>query len=100
LDRRNEKIPRALLDSRYRFTYWTLFYVFIFHDLYLAFRSAGFLLKRLAPFVLIAHLIGVGLGLASWPRCKALASMATALNALPFIGLIGFVWWLWFGVKI
>ena len=80
--------------------YWMHFYVFVFLDLYLVFPSAGFLLKMLVPFVLIAHLIGVGLGLASWPRGKARASMGTALNALPIIGILGFVWWLGFGVKI
>ena len=74
--------------------------MFVFRDLYLVFPSAGFLLKMLAPFALIAHVIGVGLGLASWPRGKARAGMAAALNTLPFIGILGFVWWLGFGVKI
>jgi len=81
-------------------TYWTLLAVFIFHDLYLAFGSAGILLKTLAPFALIANLIGAAFGITSWSKSRAAASTATLLNALPIIGIMWFVWWLCFGVRI
>ena len=80
--------------------YWSLLYVFIFRDLYLVSGSTGFLLKTLAPFALIANLVGAGLGISSWSKGRVPAGIAILLNGVPVIGITWFVWWLFFGVKI
>lgn len=81
-------------------TYWAVLAMFIFSDLYLVNDADGFFLKLLAPGVLVANLIGIGLGLASWSTHRRAANAAILCNGLPVIGVAWFVWWLFFGVKI
>ena len=80
--------------------YWGFMGLFIFNDLYLIYRSTGFLLKAVLPFMLISNLVGVGIGILLLPRGKAKACAAIILNLLPLIGVICFAWWLFFGVDI
>ena len=80
--------------------YWTAFYIFVFQDLYLTFDTAGFMFKMLLPVVLIANLVGVVLGLASWSEQRSRAILAGALNGLPIISILWLGWWLFFGVRI
>lgn len=80
--------------------YWAAFYIWVFSDLYLTWPSLGLVVKLLVPLVGIAHLVGVGLGMASWKTQRSLALWAVGLNGLPLVGGLVFLWWLFFGVKI
>jgi hypothetical protein len=80
--------------------YWIILAIFILRDLYLVYDSFSLLLKAIAPLALIANLIGVGIGMALLPKHKAKAGWVVFLNLLPLIGMLYFIWWLFFGVKI
>ena len=95
-----KKVRASFWIAGFCLAYWAVFYPFVFSDLYLTFDTAGFLLKLLVPVVFVANLVGTVLGFASWSKRRTLAGLAAALNALPVMGLLWFVWWLFFGVKI
>ena len=81
-------------------TYWPALAVFILRDLYLDYALVGTFLKLLTPCALLANLLGIGLGLASWRKNTTLACVAIGLNTLPIVGVLWFLWWLFFGLRI
>ena len=80
--------------------YWAVFYAYVFQDWYLSWSSAGLVLKALLPVALAANIAGT-LSIVRFPagqnRKKALA---IGLHSIPLAAAAGFLWWLFFGVRI
>lgn len=79
--------------------YWALFYACVFQDGYLSWPLAGRVLKALLPVALAANIAGA-LSIVRFPagqnRKKALV---IGLHGIP-LAAAGFLWWLFFEVRI
>ncbi len=95
-----KKIRASFWIAGFCLAYWAGFYLFVFQDLYLSFDRTGDLLKILAPLALIANFVGTVLALSSRSERKTLTGLAVLLNTLPIAGILWFLWWLFFGVKL
>jgi len=80
--------------------YWAVFYACVFQDGYLSWPLAGLVLKALLPVALAANIAGT-LSIVRFPagqnRQKALV---IGLHGIPLAAAAGFLWWLFFGVRI
>lgn len=80
--------------------YWIPLVLFVYFDLYLEFDSDLFFLKLLAPVVLVANIVGFSLGVQGRSGHRIMGLVAMVMNLLPIMGVLWFIWWLGFGVKI
>jgi hypothetical protein len=83
------------------FAYWIVFYIFVFGDVYLFWPMAGLLIKVLLPFAFAANIAGMILAVVRIPTEQNVEkAMALALHGIPLVSGVGFIWWLFFGVRI
>jgi hypothetical protein len=81
--------------------YWVGFYAFVFYDGYLTWPSAGLLLKVLLPIALGVNIAGMVLAVIRFPAEKRSQKVAAlTLHGAPLLAGVGFLWWLFFGVRI
>ena len=80
---------------------WVMFYVFIFQDLYLYCNSSvDLILKTTLLVVIVTNIAGVIFGCIVSARDRPRGIMVIALYGTPLLVGAGFLWWLFFGVKI
>ena len=83
------------------FAYWTGFYMVVFQDWYLSWPTAGLILKALLPVALVVNVAGLILTTIKFPKKRVSSRrLALALHGIPLVAGVGFLWWLFFGVRI
>jgi len=83
--------------------YWLVFYIFVLNDLYLSHQFLGMILRVFFPIAILINIICTIYAiflLAKKKGRKFRNFAALILNIVPILGVIFFLSWLFFGIKI
>jgi len=80
--------------------YWTMFYIFALLDLYLSHPLLGDILKMFFPMAFAINLAGMLLGSLFCTSTRTAKVTICVLHGIPILVALGFIWWLFFSIRI